>query len=78
MHDSQDALDRATRLYRNGLSGYLNVLTAQRTTYQARDALALSQLARVRHAIGLYKALGAGLPPATPDSSPSPPTRSPS
>ncbi|PJM69117.1 efflux transporter outer membrane subunit [Achromobacter ruhlandii] len=78
VHDSQDALDRATRLYRNGLSGYLNVLTAQRTTYQARDALALSQLARVRHAIGLYKALGAGLPPATPDSSPSPPTRSPS
>ncbi|MCI1838430.1 MAG: efflux transporter outer membrane subunit [Achromobacter ruhlandii] len=78
VHDSQDALDRATRLYRNGLSGYLNVLTAQRTTYQARDALALSQLARVRHAIGLYKALGAGLPPATPDSPPSPPTRSPS
>ncbi|WP_231891491.1 efflux transporter outer membrane subunit, partial [Achromobacter ruhlandii] len=77
VHDSQDALDRATRLYRNGLSGYLNVLTAQRTTYQARDALALSQLARVRHAIGLYKALGAGLPPATPDSSPSPPHQEP-
>ncbi|WZB76823.1 TolC family protein [Achromobacter insuavis] len=66
VHDSQDALDRATRLYRNGLSGYLGVLTAQRATYQARDALALSQLARVRHAIGLYKALGAGWqPPST-------------
>lgn len=88
--DSQDALDRATRLYRNGLSGYLGVLTAQRATYQARDALALSQLARVRHAIGLYKALGAGwqppsadVPPAarpvaSPLVPPSPLTRSPS
>ncbi|WP_287820483.1 TolC family protein, partial [Achromobacter sp.] len=90
VHDSQDALDRATRLYRNGLSGYLGVLTAQRATYQARDALALSQLARVRHAIGLYKALGAGWQPpsttaqpaaqplASPLVSPSPLTRSPS
>lgn len=60
VRDSQDALARATRLYRNGLTGYLAVLTAQRATYQSRDALALSQLARTRHAIGLYKALGAG------------------
>ncbi len=60
VHDSQDALARATRLYRNGLTAYLAVLTAQRATYQSRDALALSQLARTRHAIGLYKALGAG------------------
>ena len=77
VHDSQDALARATRLYRNGLTGYLAVLTAQRATYQSRDALALSQLARTRHAIGLYKALGAGwqAPSATPpdtDSTPRP------
>ena len=58
--DSQDALGRATRLYRNGLSGYLSVLTAQRATYQARDALALSRMAHTQHVIGLYKSLGAG------------------
>lgn len=74
VHDSQDALARATRLYRNGLTGYLAVLTAQRATYQSRDALALSQLARTRHAIGLYKALGAGwqAPPAAPGTDPAP------
>lgn len=58
--DSQQALDRATRLYRNGLSAYLPVLTAQRAAYQARDALALSQGGEVLGAIALYKALGAG------------------
>jgi len=70
VRDSQTALDRSTRLYRNGLSGYLSVLTAQRATYQARDALALSRLAHVQHVIGLYKALGAGwqAPPARADS----------
>ncbi|MGC7403377.1 efflux transporter outer membrane subunit [Pandoraea pneumonica] len=60
VQDSQLALDRATRLYRRGLSGYLPVLTAQRTANHARDALALSQGAEVRSAIALYKSLGAG------------------
>ncbi|WP_084656233.1 efflux transporter outer membrane subunit [Pandoraea norimbergensis] len=58
--DSQQALDRATRLYRRGLSGYLPVLTAQRTANHARDALALSQGGEMRSAIALYKSLGAG------------------
>ncbi|MFC3656413.1 TolC family protein [Xanthomonas hyacinthi] len=58
--DSQQALDRTTRLYRKGLSGYLPVLTAQRVANQARDALALSQWGEVRGAIALYKSLGAG------------------
>lgn len=58
--DSQDALAQATRRYRSGLATYLSVLSAQQSTYQAQDALALSQLAHTRHAIGLYKALGAG------------------
>ncbi|WP_413721442.1 efflux transporter outer membrane subunit [Sodalis sp. RH24] len=58
--DSQRALEGATRLYRQGLSGYLPVLTAQRAANQARDALALSQGDEVRSAIALYKALGAG------------------
>ncbi|MFC4276625.1 efflux transporter outer membrane subunit [Achromobacter aloeverae] len=58
--DSQKALDRATRLYRNGLTAYLPVLTAQRAANQARDALAQSQGKEVSGAIALYKALGAG------------------
>ncbi len=36
------------------------VLVAQRSLNQARDALALSQLAQLRGGIALYKALGAG------------------
>lgn len=72
VHDSQDALARATRLYQHGLTGYLTVLTAQRATYQSRDALALSQLAHTRHAIGLYKALGAGWQAPADAASPSP------
>ena len=60
VNDSQMARDRATRLYRAGLSAYLPVLIAQRTLNQARDALALSQWGEVRGAISLYKALGAG------------------
>ncbi|MQT88051.1 efflux transporter outer membrane subunit [Pseudomonas nabeulensis] len=58
--DSQQAVDRTTRLYQAGLSAYLPVLIAQRTANQARDSLALSQLGEVHGAISLYKALGAG------------------
>ncbi|KVL11275.1 efflux transporter outer membrane subunit [Burkholderia cepacia] len=63
---SQDAQSRATRLYRNGLGEYLSVLTAQRATYRARDALALSRLAQVQGAIALYKSLGVGWRDAPP------------
>ncbi|MDR5826204.1 efflux transporter outer membrane subunit [Caballeronia sp. LZ043] len=58
--DSQTAQKRVTQLYTRGLSSYVSVLTAQRTAFEAQDALALCQLARVQHVIGLYKALGAG------------------
>lgn len=58
--DSQQALEQATQLYARGLSAYLPVLVAQRSLNQARDALALSQLAQLQGGIGLYKALGAG------------------
>lgn len=58
--DSQQALQQATQRYARGLSAYLPVLVAQRSLNQARDALALSQLAQLRGAISLYKALGAG------------------
>lgn len=58
--DSQQALDQATRLHARGLSAWLPVLVAQRSANQARDELALSQLAELNAVIGLYKALGAG------------------
>ncbi len=58
--DSQQALQQASQLYTRGLSAYLPVLITQRSLNQARDALALSQLAQRRGEIALYKALGAG------------------
>ncbi len=58
--DSQRALQQATQLYARGLSAYLPVLVAQRSLNQARDALALSQLAQLQGGIALYKAVGAG------------------
>lgn len=58
--DSQQAQQQATQLYARGLSAYLPVLVAQRSLNQARDTLALSQLAQRRGEIALYKALGAG------------------
>ena len=60
MRDSLAAQDRATRLYRSGLIGYLPVLAAQQATYRARDELALNALARSRHAIGLARWARAG------------------
>ena len=48
VRDSLAAQDRATRLYRSGLIGYLPVLAAQQATYRARDELALNALARSR------------------------------
>ncbi|OZI35871.1 RND transporter [Bordetella genomosp. 1] len=58
--DGQRALQQATQRYARGLSAYLPVLVAQRSLNQARDALALSQLAQLQGGIALYKALGAG------------------
>lgn len=58
--DGQQALQQASQLYTRGLSAYLPVLVAQRSLNQARDTLALSQLAQLQGGIALYKALGAG------------------
>lgn len=58
--DSQEALQQATQRYARGLSAYLPVLVAQRSLNQARDALALSELAQLQGGVALYKALGAG------------------
>lgn len=58
--NSQQALEHSTKLYERGLSAYLPVLVAQRTTNQAREELALSRLQEILGVIALYKSLGAG------------------
>ena len=58
--DNALALDRARQLYAAGLTGFLDVLGAERATYQSEDAAALGDLARLNDAVALYIALGAG------------------
>jgi len=59
-HDDAVALDRARKLYAAGLSGFLDVLTAERSAYAGENAAALGELARLQDAIGLFVAMGAG------------------
>ena len=54
------ALDRARTLYGAGLTGFLDVLTAERATYQSQDIAAQGDLARLTDTVALYTALGAG------------------
>lgn len=58
--DSALARDRARKLYGAGLIGFLDVLTEERTTLNAQNAEALSRLERLRDAVNLYTAIGAG------------------
>ncbi len=54
------ALDLSTRLYKQGQTDFLNVLTAQRDLLATQDALVQSRRAVVTDLIALYKALGGG------------------
>jgi NodT family efflux transporter outer membrane factor (OMF) lipoprotein len=58
--DSATASDRARKLYGAGLVGFLEVLTTERTTLNAQNMEALARLERLRDAVNLYTALGAG------------------
>ena len=58
--DSALALQRSEILYSHGLTGFLDVLTAERTVFAADDAKAVSDLALLEDAVGLYRAFGAG------------------
>ena len=58
--DSDQALDRATRLYSAGLTDFLKVLDSERAAFAAEDLEAQSRLARVQDVIALFKALGGG------------------
>lgn len=57
---SQLALERAQKLYKAGLTGYLDVLTSQRTATTAANAEAVAILDRFQDAVNLFTALGAG------------------
>ncbi len=57
---SQKSLDTSNKLYANGLTDFLHVLDAERSLYQAQDALVQSDRAISANLIALYKSLGGG------------------
>lgn len=57
---SQKSLQTANQLYTNGLTDFLRVLDAERSLYQAQDALVQSDRAISADLIALYKSLGGG------------------
>ena len=57
---SQESLRLANQLYANGLSNFINVLDAERSLYQAQDALVQSDRTISTDLIALYKSLGGG------------------
>lgn len=58
--DSRLAFERAETLFSHGLTGYLDVLTAERTVVAAEDAAALGTLVQLQDAVALFRAIGAG------------------
>jgi NodT family efflux transporter outer membrane factor (OMF) lipoprotein len=57
---SQRALDVATELYSRGMNGFLSVVVAETTLYNAQGQLAQSQTAIATDIIALYKATAGG------------------
>jgi NodT family efflux transporter outer membrane factor (OMF) lipoprotein len=57
---SQKSLALANRLYSSGLTDFLRVLDAERSLYQAQDALVQSDRTVSSDLISLYKSLGGG------------------
>jgi len=57
---SQKSLDLANKLYANGLTDFLHVLDAERSLYQAQDALVQSDRTVSTDLVSLYKSLGGG------------------
>jgi multidrug efflux system outer membrane protein len=58
--NAEQALEIANRRYEAGYSSYLEVLIAQRTSNDARQAMIVSRQARLGAAVDLFKALGGG------------------
>ncbi|MGA3007914.1 MAG: efflux transporter outer membrane subunit [Opitutaceae bacterium] len=60
VRSSQASLALADKLYANGLTGFINVLDAERSLYQAQDALVQSDQTVSTDVVALYKSLGGG------------------
>ncbi|MDR3439062.1 efflux transporter outer membrane subunit [Telmatospirillum sp.] len=54
------ALQRATELYRAGLSPFINVVNSEKNLFGAEDSLAQSDQTLTQQTVALYKALGGG------------------
>jgi multidrug efflux system outer membrane protein len=57
---SRKSLELANKLYANGLTDFINVLEAERSVYQAQDALVQSDRTVATDVVALYKSLGGG------------------
>ena len=57
---SRRSVDISTRLYTEGRTDFLNVLTAQRALLASEDALAQSDRAIAQNLVSIYKSLGGG------------------
>ena len=68
--DSRRALGLATDRFKQGVSDYLEVLTAQRTVLAAEQSLADSTTTISTNLVALYKALGGGWEPDLPEQPP--------
>ncbi|NNG00108.1 MAG: efflux transporter outer membrane subunit [Desulfobacteraceae bacterium] len=53
-------LEAAEMRYQRGVSGYLNVLEAQRANYSARESLVMADLSILTNRVSLHRALGGG------------------
>jgi NodT family efflux transporter outer membrane factor (OMF) lipoprotein len=63
---NKEAVELATRLYAEGHTDFLNVVSAQRALYSVQDALVQSERAVATNLIAIYKALGGGWENAPP------------
>jgi NodT family efflux transporter outer membrane factor (OMF) lipoprotein len=57
---NRQAVDLATRLYTQGQTDFLNVLSAQRSLFASEDALVQSDRTVATNLVALFKALGGG------------------
>jgi outer membrane protein TolC len=58
--NNRKAMELATKLYTEGQTDFLNVLTAQGALYSSEDALVRSNRTVSTNLVALYKALGGG------------------
>ncbi|RAC91447.1 TolC family protein, partial [Burkholderia multivorans] len=66
VHAADDArLKLAERRYAGGVATYLELLDAQRSTYESGQELIRLRQLRLANAIALYRALGGGWTPGT-------------